>query len=302
MEYFVPLSLNQAEKLKKKIAGSAFLAGGTALNWRGAPAAKALIDLKKLNPQEIEASKNKIIIGAGVTIQELSLSKKVPPEIAKAAGTFTSINVRNIATVGGTAASGFFISILLPVFAAYEAEVEYYFSGPLEIALRNAEHFQDLKSRESFRFLGAKQSQGLSPGNLSDFSGKKKIANITEWLKLKRGIVCAVIIKKIQRKVKITEDKIAASDFPSIVTALGFDLNGGKISNAVIAVSGATGPLSISKTAASYLNGLKPCEADAAKLAHAALSDIKTSGNVKVSARVKQRMIESHLRALLSAI
>ncbi|PKM99173.1 MAG: hypothetical protein CVU78_07650 [Elusimicrobia bacterium HGW-Elusimicrobia-2] len=257
MEYFVPLSLNRAEKLKKKLKGSFYLAGGTMLNWRGAPQAKALIDLKELNTQEIEASKNKIIIGAGVTIQELALSKKVPPEIAKAAGTFTSINVRNIATVGGAAASGFFISSLLPVFAAYEAEVEYYLSG------------------------------------------KKKSSPLAAWLKSKKGIVCAVTIKKSARKVAFTEDKIAASDFPAIVTALGIDLHGGKIANAVVAVSGAKGPLAVSEKASQYLNGLKPSAVDTCKLCAAALKDIPAAANVKVSARVKQRMIESHLASLL---
>ncbi|MCD6311024.1 MAG: FAD binding domain-containing protein [Elusimicrobia bacterium] len=260
MKYFVPLSLTQAEKLKKRLKGSFYLAGGTMLNWRGAPKAKALIDLKELNLKGIKASKNKIEIGASVTIQELALSKEVPRAITKAAGNFTSINVRNIATAGGSVAGGFFISSLLPALAACEAEVEYYLSG------------------------------------------KKKTAALTEWLKSKKGIVCAVIIKKLKRKVKITEDKIAASDFPAIVTAMGFELRGNKISRAVIAVSGARGPLTISEKAAEYLNGLKPREASAGKLCAAAAKDIKTSGNVKVSARVKQRMIESQLSALLKAL
>ncbi len=260
MKYFVPLSLTQAEKLKKKLKGSFYLAGGTMLNWRGAPKAKALIDLKELNLSGIKTSKNKIEIGASVTIQELALSKEVPREIAEAAGNFTSINVRNMATVGGSVAGAFFISNLLPALAAYETDVAYFLSG------------------------------------------KKKTAALTDWLKSKKGIVCAVIIKKLKRKVKIAEDKIAASDFPAIVTAMGFELRGNKISRAVIAVSGAKGPLAISEKSANYINGLKPGDADAGKLCAAALKDIKTAGNVKVSARVKQRMIESHLSALLKAL
>jgi len=260
MKYFAPLSLSQSEKLKKNLKGSFYLAGGTMLNWRGTPKAKALIDLKELNLGGIKTSKNKIEIGASVTIQDLALSKEVPRAITKAAGNFTSINVRNMATVGGSVAGAFFISNLLPVLSAYETDVAYYLSG------------------------------------------KKKTAPLTKWLKTKKGIVCAVIIKKLKRKVKIAEDKIAASDFPAIVTALGFELRGNKISRAVIAVSGAKGPLAISEKAAEYLNGLKPSEVDADKLSAAVGKDIKTSGNVKVSARVKQRMIESHLSALLKAL
>ncbi|MEA2082465.1 MAG: FAD binding domain-containing protein, partial [Elusimicrobiota bacterium] len=104
MEYFTPLSLSQAEKLKKKLKGSFYLAGGTLLNWRGAPKAKALIDLKELNLENIKTSKTKIEIGACVTIQDLALSKKVPETIAEAASNFTGINVRNMATVGGAVA------------------------------------------------------------------------------------------------------------------------------------------------------------------------------------------------------
>jgi len=260
MEYFAPLSLSQAEKLKKKLKGSFYLAGGTMLNWRGAPKAKALIDLKELNLKGIKATATKIEIGASVTIQELALSKNVPREISKAAGNFTSINVRNMATVGGGVAGGFFISSLLPVFAAYKAAVIYYFLG------------------------------------------KKKTTPLTEWLKTKKGIVCAIIIKNQKRIVKIAEDKIAASDFPAIVTAMGLNLRNGKMAAPVIAVSGAKGALSISEKAAKYLNDLKPGDADAGKLCAAATKDIKTAGNVKVSARVKQRMIESHLSALLKAL
>ena len=260
MEYFAPLSLSQSEKLKKKLKGSFYLAGGTMLNWRGAPKAKALIDLKELNLTGIKATASKIEIGATVTIQELALSKDVPREISKAAGNFTSINVRNMATVGGGVAGGFFISSLLPVFAAHKAAVVYYFSG------------------------------------------KKKTAPLTEWLKTKKGIVCAIIIKNQKRIVKITEDKIAASDFPAIVTALGLNLRNGKISGAVIAVSGANYPLAISERGAKYLNGLKPSAVDAGKLNASVHKDIRPSGNVKVSARVKQRMIESHLNALLKMV
>ena len=49
---------------------------------------------------------------------------------------------------------------------------------PLEIALRDCpvkcKTFPGLKSRKSFGFLGAKQSQGLGPGNPLDSSGQEQ--------------------------------------------------------------------------------------------------------------------------------
>jgi len=259
MKYFTPDSLKQAENLKKKNAGSAYFAGGTALNWRGSPKAAALIDLKNLKLGGIKASAGKIIIGAEATIQEIAGSRAVPKELAKAARSFTSINVRNMATIGGTVAGTFFISNLLPALAAYSAEVEYYLNGA------------------------------------------KKIMPLSDWLKQKKGIVCSIVIKHLKRKVKIMEEKISAMDFPSIVTGVGFELRAEKITKPVVAVSGAAGPLAISKKAAIYLTGLKLSGAEAGKLSAAVLKDIKTSGNVKVSSRVKKRIIESHLEALLSA-
>jgi len=260
MEYFAALSLSQAEKIKKTKAGSAYLAGGTMLNWRGAPRAKALIDLKNLNMSGIKASAGKVTIGSYTTIQEISRSSKVPEALAKTAARFTSLNVRNMATIGGAIAGGFFISHLLPVLAACEAEVEYYLAG------------------------------------------RKKKMPMTDWMKSRKGIICSVIIKKLKRKVLVADEKIVESDFPAIVTSLGCDMKSGKIANAVVAVSGAYGNLSVSENAAKYLNGLKAGDADGTELSRALQKDIKVLGNVKVSARVKQRMIESHLRALLRAI
>ncbi|MFH1957167.1 MAG: FAD binding domain-containing protein [bacterium] len=260
MEYYAAVSLKQAEDLKKKIAGSAYFAGGTVLNWRGEPAANALIDLKDLKLGGIKASGGKIIIGASATIQEIAESRAVPKELAKAARCFTGINVRNMATIGGTAAGKFFISNLLPVLAAYNAEVEYYLTGA------------------------------------------KKTLPLTDWLKNKKGIVCAIVVGHLKRKVKVLQEKISAMDFPSIVTAMGFELRDGKITKPVVAVSGAGGALSISKKAEVYLTGLKLISAEAGKLSAAALKDIKTTGNVKVSARVKKRIIESHLTSILNAL
>jgi len=258
MEYYAPDSLTHAEKLKNKTGRNFYLAGGTLLNWRGSLKANSLIDLKNLGLGGINASRTRITIGAAVTIQEIAGSRKVPAALSKAAGNFTSINIRNMATLGGAVTGNFFVSNILPVLAAYNAEVEYYKNG-----------------------------------------GKKNLPLLV-WLKRKPGIVCRIVIRQSKRKVNVLEEKISAMDFPSIVTGFGFELRAGKITKPVVAVSGAGGVLSISKQAAVYLAGLKLTGAEAIKLSAAALKDIKTAGNVKVSARVKKRIIESHLAALLN--
>lgn len=260
MEYYAPVSLTQAEKLKNKKGRNFYLAGGTILNWRGSPKANSLIDLKNLGLGGINVSLTRITIGATVTIQEIAESRKVPAALSKAAGDFTSINIRNIATLGGSVAGNFFVSNILPVLAAYNTEIKYYQNG------------------------------------------SKKNLSLTDWLKRKPGIVCRIIIRQLKRKVNVLEEKISAMDFPSIVTGFGFELRAGKITKPVVAVSGAGGVLSISKKAAIYLTGLKLISAEAGKLNADALKDIKTTGNLKVSARVKKKIIESHLTSILNNI
>jgi CO/xanthine dehydrogenase FAD-binding subunit len=133
MKYYAPATLNQAEKIKKQSKKNLYFAGGTVLNWRGEPKANALIDLKNLGLDEIKINKTKIVIGAMVTIQDVVDNKQLPAAIVKAAKCFTSSNVRNMATVGGSATGNYFVSDLLPVFLSYNADVEYFSNGRKKI-------------------------------------------------------------------------------------------------------------------------------------------------------------------------
>ncbi|PID59110.1 hypothetical protein CSB45_01510 [candidate division KSB3 bacterium] len=126
LAYLAPLSLQEAEDMKAAHPEFQFFAGGTILNWRAAPRAKGLIDLKNLALDEIDVTPESLAIGAMVTIQELTEYPGIPKAVSSAAGLFSSRNVRNMATVGGTAAGRFFVSDLLPVFLAYRADVKYF--------------------------------------------------------------------------------------------------------------------------------------------------------------------------------
>ena len=134
MEYFAPATVSEALKLKRRLKGSAFLAGGTILNWRGAPRQPALIDLRHLPLRAIKVKPKLVSIGALVTIQEVMDDARLPAALNRAASFFMSRNVRNMATVGGTVAGRFLISCLQPVFAAYLADVEYQ-AGPRKAKL-----------------------------------------------------------------------------------------------------------------------------------------------------------------------
>lgn len=130
MDYFVPDTLKQAEDLKKK-SGKRYIyfAGGTILNWRGSPKADGLIDLKNLHLEKINIKKAKIKIGAMATISDVADNINLPESLSNTAKSFKSINIRNMATVGGTIAGKFFISDLIPLFLAFKASVEFFFNG-----------------------------------------------------------------------------------------------------------------------------------------------------------------------------
>ena len=165
-----------------------------------------------------------------------------------------------MATIGGTAIGNFFVSDVLPVLAAFQADIEY---------------FRD---------------------------GRKAAMPLVTWLKHKPGLICATIIKHTHRTVLFRQEKIAQMDFPLIVTALGVDLSGGKMAEPVIAISGAIGKLIVSESGSASLSGKSPSEATFEELNAAVQQDVEPTGNVKATPRVKRRVIESHLKAILAEL
>ena len=129
LDYIAPATLAEAEKLKQSMQGYHYLAGGTILNWKGSPRVKGLIDLKHLQLKTITVSDAEIRIGAMATIQEIAACSELPQPLRNSAKLFTSKNIRNMATIGGTATGNFFVSDVLPVLAAFQADIEYFQDG-----------------------------------------------------------------------------------------------------------------------------------------------------------------------------
>ncbi|MFC2061104.1 FAD binding domain-containing protein [Elusimicrobiota bacterium] len=135
MKYFIPDNLKEAEKLHKQQGKrNIYFAGGTILNWKKSPKADGLIDLKNLSLDKITVTGSKIKIGAMASIQDIADSKVLPAAIVKAAKSFNSRNIRNMATAGGAAIEKFHISDMVPVFLAYNSDIEYFHNGALKIA------------------------------------------------------------------------------------------------------------------------------------------------------------------------
>jgi len=257
-EYYAPTTLEEAESLKNRGKGYHYFAGGTILNWKSSPGVKGLIDLKNLHLSKIEVTPSKIVIGAMATIQDIADHEDLPEPLLKSAKLFTSRNIRNMATAGGTATGNFFVSDVLPVFVAFNAEIDY---------------FQD---------------------------GKKDIVPISTWLKEKPGIICSIIISNLQRKVKLKQEKISKMDFPLIVTSVGFEIADNKVTDPVVAISGASGKIVISESGAEYLSGKLLSEIDFEAFNDAVQKDVEPTGSVKATPRVKRKIIESHLKEIIA--
>ena len=106
-EYYKPKSLTEVWELKEKIPNSRFIAGGTDVMVKiksGLLIPEALISLREVPElKNISVGKN-IRIGAGSTITELIENAELQtaiPVLVQAARRIGSLQIRNVATVGG---------------------------------------------------------------------------------------------------------------------------------------------------------------------------------------------------------
>ena len=110
-EFYQPSSAEEAVKLRRDKAASAYLGGGTILNTisyeKEVPQekqAECIISLSGLPLHEIESTPSELVIGACVTLQELLESEAVYPALKEATALIVNRNIRNIGTIGGNVA------------------------------------------------------------------------------------------------------------------------------------------------------------------------------------------------------
>ena len=99
-----PSAPEEAYKLRKEIAGSAYLLGGTTVLTLGNEF-EDLIDINGFISGAITAEGSNVVIGAGAKLEDVASSGLVPSVIRTAASSCPSLQQRNMATIGGNAAS-----------------------------------------------------------------------------------------------------------------------------------------------------------------------------------------------------
>ena len=125
-EFFKPQTIAEAVELKEKLKDEAiFMAGGTDVNCLDSKyKIEKVIGIEQLKLNEISKTHSELSIGAGVTIQQLIDSPKIPDQLTTAARHFVNRNIRNIATIGGNIASNNSSSNLIPILVALDAKLK----------------------------------------------------------------------------------------------------------------------------------------------------------------------------------
>ncbi|HNY03883.1 MAG TPA: xanthine dehydrogenase small subunit, partial [Bacteroidales bacterium] len=126
--YFKPFTLGKALRLRKENPGATLISGSTDVSLRQTKNHEFLpliIDLSAV--EELRFAKEetgRYIIGAGLPLEEVkSFAEGRLPALYKTLKVFGSLQIRNIATLGGNAGSASPIGDTLPLLMAYRAKI-----------------------------------------------------------------------------------------------------------------------------------------------------------------------------------
>ena len=128
-EYHRPTDIDEAARLlRRKDVHTIVLAGGTTAIGEGSPEIEAVVDLGGLNLEFIEYENGALYLGAMLRLQTIveKLHDVSDVLLADAARRTASLNIRNMATVGGVLAGGDNHSPFSVALAALRARVKIY--------------------------------------------------------------------------------------------------------------------------------------------------------------------------------
>jgi putative selenate reductase FAD-binding subunit len=206
-EFFKPQTVAEAVKLKEKFKdGAVFMAGGTDVNCRDSNyEIERAIGIEQLKLNKISKTDQALSIDAGVTIQELIDSPKIPDQLTTAAGHFVNRNIRNIATIGGSLASNNSTSNLIPILIALDAELKIGGSAtPVSV--------HEYVTREMTRLI---ESVMISPENLTKKYGIRKFSRTANDI----SIITAAVTFSIQHE-KLSDVRVAVGGMAKHVVRL----------------------------------------------------------------------------------
>lgn len=135
-----PASIDEAAHYNAHNPQVPVLAGGTFLLAHPEPLTlEAVLDVSRIAPKCICIHTSEIVIGSGVTFQEL-LESDIPPIFKKALATMNNRNIRNRATAGGNIGANKTCASLIPLLLLLDAKLRVTTSEtlvPLQVWLHN---------------------------------------------------------------------------------------------------------------------------------------------------------------------
>lgn len=135
IEYQRPKSLEEAIKLlERKNPTSLPLGGGTVLSIKQKKEDFAVVDIQNLGLNKIEVQDNLTTIGAACDLQSLIESSQIGTSLKKAISREININMRNMASVGGTIIAADGCSPFLTALSAMDAQL-FWQPGDVETSL-----------------------------------------------------------------------------------------------------------------------------------------------------------------------
>jgi xanthine dehydrogenase small subunit len=128
-KYFKPFSISEALRLRNENPNAIIINGSTDIALRQTKKNEffaEILDLSGVSElKNIKVENNSIVFGAGITIEQVrNYSIEKFPALNKILNVFGSLQIRNIATIGGNVGSASPIGDTLPVLFAYCAKIK----------------------------------------------------------------------------------------------------------------------------------------------------------------------------------
>ena len=228
-KYFKPLTLAEALRLRKEHPDAIIINGATDIALRQTKKRELLENILDLSSvDELKAfSENdeKCFFGAGITVEQFrKISEEKFPPIHKILSVFGSLQIRNIATIGGNVGSASPIGDSLPLLFAYSAKIK-------------------LKSETTERILGIEEF--ITGYRTTEINNDELITEII----IPKNTTASVKSYKVSRRKDL--------DISTVSAAFKLELKGENVSEIILAYGGMAATTKRAEKSEKYLTGKK---------------------------------------------
>ncbi len=231
MDYLFPTTIKEAVQSRVAAPDGLFIAGGTdlmVLMAADAISPDSLIDISRIPElRGVSETERGLEIGAATPLAELAADSRLPLVLLQGAASVGSLQIRNLATVGGNICNGSpcgdtitplmvlgAILVLISPFGRREVAVGDFFTGPKKTVLNPDEILAGiiiphkyLVGGSAFRKIGQRNGQIISQVNAAVWM-KAKAGGVVEDIRAAAGSVGPVPIELDQTADSLKESEL----------------------------------------------------------------------------------------------